>query len=133
MEALRDNLARNRRLKVSVLLDYCRGNRAEGKENKSSCTMVEPLVRYGEDRCRVSLYHTPALRGLRKLAYPQKLNETVGLQHCKVFVFDDSVLVSGANLSADYFGQRQDRYVLFRDCPRLADYFDGLVSEDKVA
>ena len=47
----------------------------------------------------MSLYHTPALRGLRKLLFPRRFDETVGLQHCKVFVFDDDVLISGANLS----------------------------------
>ncbi len=61
------------------------------------------------------------------MIFPPKYNETVGLQHCKVFVFDDDVLVSGANLSADYFNRRQDRYVLFKGCKPLADYFDQLV------
>ena len=30
----------------------------------------------------------------------------VGLQHCKLYVFDNSVLISGANLSQDYFTNR---------------------------
>ena len=37
---------------------------------------------------------------------PQRWNEVVGLQHCKVYIFDDSVIVSGANLSSDYFTNR---------------------------
>ena len=43
---------------------------------------------------------------------PDKYNELIGLQHCKLFVFDDSVIISGANLSTDYFTNRQDRYIL---------------------
>ena len=107
---------------------------------------------YFQHYCRVSLYHTPLLRGALKALVPQRYNETLGLQHTKIFVFDDSVILSGANLSSDYFTNRQDRckneliheieimtglsrlmvisfrYVLVEDCPRLADYFDGLVS-----
>ena len=37
---------------------------------------------------------------------PQRWNEIVGLQHCKVYIFDDSVIISGANLSSDYFTDR---------------------------
>ena len=33
-----------------------------------------------------------------------------------------------ANLSADYFTNRQDRYIEIRNCPQLANYFHGLVS-----
>jgi CDP-diacylglycerol--glycerol-3-phosphate 3-phosphatidyltransferase len=33
-----------------------------------------------------------------------------------------------ANLSTDYFTNRQDRYVLIEDCGPLADFYDGLVS-----
>lgn len=32
-----------------------------------------------------------------------------------------------ANLSEDYFTNRQDRYVIFEDCKELCDYFDELV------
>lgn len=68
------------------------------------------------------------MRGLWKAVIPPRYNETVGLQHAKVFVFDNSVIVSGANLSQDYFTNRQDRYVLVEDCPKLADFFEGLIS-----
>ena len=36
------------------------------------------------------------------------------------------VIMSGANLSLDYFTNRQDRYVVFRNVPELATYFAGL-------
>ena len=55
------------------------------------------------------MYHTPLLRGALKALVPQRYNETLGLQHTKIFVFDDSVILSGANLSSDYFTNRQDR------------------------
>ncbi|KAI9577380.1 hypothetical protein GQX74_013623 [Glossina fuscipes] len=43
---------------------------------------------------------------------PPRWNELLGLQHMKIYLFDDAVLISGANLSNDYFTNRQDRYIL---------------------
>ena len=67
------------------------------------------------------------MRGLKKKLIPAKFNETIGLQHCKLYVFDDSVIVSGANLSTDYFTNRQDRYVLIEDCEPLATFCEDFV------
>ena len=47
----------------------------------------------------------PKSKTTRKVL-PQRWNEIVGLQHCKVYIFDDSVIISGANLSSDYFTDR---------------------------
>ncbi|XP_061089194.1 CDP-diacylglycerol--glycerol-3-phosphate 3-phosphatidyltransferase, mitochondrial isoform X2 [Conger conger] len=110
-------------LKISVLLDYTRGSR--GKQNSRS--MLVPLLRRFPGRVRVSLYHTPDLRGLLRLLVPERFNETIGVQHIKVYLFDNSLIISGANLSDSYFTNRQDRYVLLEDCPALADFFSQLV------
>ena len=37
------------------------------------------------------------------------MNEVVGVNHLKVYLFDDDVILSGANLSNTYFTNRQDR------------------------
>lgn len=42
--------------------------------------------------------------------------------------WNHNILCSRANLSNDYFTNRQDRYVLIEDCGPLADFYDGLVS-----
>ncbi|KAM9831203.1 CDP-diacylglycerol--glycerol-3-phosphate 3-phosphatidyltransferase, mitochondrial [Neosynchiropus ocellatus] len=110
-------------LKVSVLLDYTRGSR--GAVN--SRTMLLPLLQRFSSQTRVSLYHTPDLRGLLRLLVPQRFNETIGVQHIKVYLFDDSVIISGANLSDSYFTNRQDRYVLLENCREVADFFSSLV------
>ncbi|KAM3591840.1 uncharacterized protein V6R79_008165 [Siganus canaliculatus] len=110
-------------LKVSVLLDYTRGSR--GKIN--SRTMLLPLLQRFTSQMRVSLYHTPDLRGLLRLLVPQRFNETIGVQHIKVYLFDDSIIISGANLSDSYFTNRQDRYVLLENCRDVADFFSDLV------
>ena len=37
-------------------------------------------------------------------------------------------MITGANLSEDYFNDRQDRCYIIQDCQPLADYFDDLIS-----
>uniref|UniRef100_UPI0037E8D74F CDP-diacylglycerol--glycerol-3-phosphate 3-phosphatidyltransferase, mitochondrial n=1 Tax=Semicossyphus pulcher TaxID=241346 RepID=UPI0037E8D74F len=110
-------------LKVSVLLDYTRGSRGQ----VNSRTMLLPLLQRFTSQMRVSLYHTPDLRGLLRLLVPQRFNETIGVQHIKVYLFDDSIIISGANLSDSYFTNRQDRYVLLENCREVADFFSDLV------
>lgn len=73
------------------------------------------------------MYHTPNLTGLRKKYIPKRINEGWGLQHMKLYGVDDEIIMSGANLSTDYFTNRQDRYHLFRS-KDLTDYFAGIHS-----
>ncbi|XP_021783761.1 CDP-diacylglycerol--glycerol-3-phosphate 3-phosphatidyltransferase, mitochondrial isoform X2 [Papio anubis] len=110
-------------LKVSILLDFTRGSRGR----KNSRTMLLPLLQRFPEQVRVSLFHTPHLRGLLRLLIPERFNETIGLQHIKVYLFDNSVILSGANLSDSYFTNRQDRYVFLQDCVEIADFFTELV------
>jgi len=62
---------------------------------KNSRTMLIPLLQRFPEQVRVSLFHTPNLRGLLKLLIPERFNETIGLQHIKVYLFDDNVILSG--------------------------------------
>ncbi|XP_035218716.1 CDP-diacylglycerol--glycerol-3-phosphate 3-phosphatidyltransferase, mitochondrial-like [Stegodyphus dumicola] len=111
-------------LKVQILIDYTRGSR--GKENTR--TLLIPLLKNYPSQVQVSLYHTPNLRGFIKWFLPERWNETIGLSHLKVYLFDDTLILSGANLSDQYFCNRQDRYIVFHDCKDLCDYFNELVS-----
>lgn len=114
-------------LKVRILLDATRGSRGTAKGQETSRTMMLPLLESFSQQCSVHLYHTPALRGLLKKTLPERWNEIVGLQHMKIYIFDNSLLISGANLSHDYFTNRQDRYLLIEDSKELVDFFDELV------
>ncbi|KAG0422149.1 hypothetical protein HPB47_002021 [Ixodes persulcatus] len=131
--------AARRDVQVRILLDYTRGSRGES----NSRTMLTPMLREfsrpspasgpdsGElqgNQVQVALYHSPKLRGVLRWLLPQRWNETLGLTHLKVYLFDDTLVLSGANLSDQYFRNRQDRYVVFRDCSQLADYFASLVA-----
>ncbi|XP_058062849.1 CDP-diacylglycerol--glycerol-3-phosphate 3-phosphatidyltransferase, mitochondrial isoform X1 [Anopheles bellator] len=117
VHAIHENLRRNDRLQVDVLLDFTRGTRGE----RNSKTTLMPLVEE-TNNFRLSLYHTPVLRGLTKRLAPPRWNELLGIQHMKLYLVDDTVILSGANLSNDYFTNRQDRYVMIED-RRLADFY----------
>ncbi|KAJ7373544.1 CDP-diacylglycerol--glycerol-3-phosphate 3-phosphatidyltransferase [Desmophyllum pertusum] len=123
-EAVKRSEASDQLLNVEILLEHTRGSRGED----NSRTMLLPLVQNFTDAVKVSLYHSPSLRGLLKLLLPERFNETVALTHLKVYLTDDTLIMSGANLSADYFTNRQDRYIEIKNCPQLANYFHGLVS-----
>ena len=56
------------------------------------------------------------------------LREIFGVHHLKAAVFDNSVIITGANLSEDYFTDRQDRAYIISNCTPLANYFSDLIS-----
>lgn len=107
-------------LKVSILTDALRGTRES--PDASCASLLTPLVAEFPDRVEIRMYHTPNLTGLRKRLLPRRINEGWGLQHMKLYGFDDEVILSGANLSNDYFTNRQDRYHIFLS-KRVTDYF----------
>lgn len=108
-------------LKVHILTDALRGTR---EEPKASCaSLLAPLVtEFGTERVEVRMYHTPNLTGLRKKYIPKRINEGWGLQHMKLYGVDDEIIISGANLSDDYFTNRQDRYHVFSS-REITEYF----------
>lgn len=118
---IRDALKRNPNLKVSFLTDALRGTR---ETPKASCaTLLASLVdEFGPQRVEVCMYHTPNLTGLRKALLPKRINEGWGLQHMKLYGIDDEIIMSGANLSDDYFTNRQDRYHLISS-KEITDFF----------
>lgn len=123
---LQDALRKNPELKLSILTDALRGTREAPQP--SCASLLAPLVEeFGPDRVEIRMYHTPNLTGLRKKYIPKRINEGWGLQHMKLYGFDDEVLLSGANLSTDYFTNRQDRYHLFSS-KEITDFFWGLHS-----
>ena len=107
-------------LSVSILTDALRGTREA--PNTSCASLLASLVDEFPDRVKVHMYHTPNLTGLRKALIPKRINEGWGLQHIKLYGIDDELILSGANLSSDYFTNRQDRYHVFSS-KRVTDYF----------
>ncbi|GMG56489.1 unnamed protein product [Ambrosiozyma monospora] len=121
VQCLHDSLTANPRVKVTILLDCLRSTR--DAPYKSTASLLVPLVdKFGNQRVDIRFYHTPHLGGLSKRVIPKRINEGWGLQHMKIYGVDDEVILSGANLSEDYFTDRQDRYYVFKNS-RLTNYY----------
>ena len=119
--AIRDALRANPELKVSLLTDALRGTREA--PNPSCASLLASLTEeFGPDRVDIRVYHTPNLTGARKKYIPKRINEGWGLQHMKLYGIDDEIIMSGANLSDDYFTNRQDRYHVFKSRD-VTEYF----------
>lgn len=78
-------------IKFKVLLEYTRGSRG----TVNSRTMLLPIVRNFENNTSVALFHTPNLRGVLKRIVPERFNETINVSHLKVYLFDDTLIMSG--------------------------------------
>ncbi len=102
---------------MRILCDAPRaGRRGQGS---GGATIIDHLARYLGDcgpAASVALYQTPRGKGLLKSLVMGRppYSEILGVCHMKAYVFDDEVLVSGANLNERYFTTRQDRYVSVR-------------------
>ncbi|KAK0631369.1 hypothetical protein B0T14DRAFT_414897, partial [Immersiella caudata] len=125
--ALRDRS----KLTVYILLDRLRCTRTgpDSDGTQTTAHMLLPLLQeFGPGRVTLRFYHTPNLRGLWERLVPRRLKEGFGLQHIKFCGFDDQAIVTGANLSGEYFSNRQDRYYSFSESPELVDYMETLVT-----
>uniref|UniRef100_A0A8D9ACU7 CDP-diacylglycerol--glycerol-3-phosphate 3-phosphatidyltransferase n=1 Tax=Cacopsylla melanoneura TaxID=428564 RepID=A0A8D9ACU7_9HEMI len=122
VQTLQSTLLNNQAVNVRILLDANRGTRGE----INSQTLLTPIVSQFSQHCNVAFYHTPDLRWPLSSLLPHRYNELVGLQHMKFYLIDNSVIITGANLSSDYFTNRQDRYILIEDHRQLSDFFDDL-------
>lgn len=125
VDAIHQNIQRNSDLKVNILIDFTRGTR--GKGDDTSKGLLQKLIG-GSKNVLVSLYHTPNLRGITRRIVPARWNELIGLQHMKIYVADETVVISGANLSNDYFTNRQDRYIVIND-KDLSDFYAELIEK----
>lgn len=55
---------------------------------------------------RVGFYHNPDTGMLKGKFSNSPLREIFGVHHMKAHVFDNNVMITGANLSEDYFTDR---------------------------
>lgn len=109
--ALSDPMRPN--LTVTFILDHSRASRM-GSTSASSVQVLSSLVTKYHPRCRLLLYQMPHLRGRLGLL-PTQMKETLGVYHCKFCVVDNTTILTGANLSEEYFENRQDRYMVVNE------------------
>jgi CDP-diacylglycerol--glycerol-3-phosphate 3-phosphatidyltransferase len=54
-----------------------------------------PLLKEFPDRCHVSLFRSPKLKGVLSNLIPPRFNEGFGTWHAKIYGADDTVMISG--------------------------------------
>ncbi|WFC99505.1 CDP-diacylglycerol--glycerol-3-phosphate 1-phosphatidyltransferase [Malassezia yamatoensis] len=125
---LYEALSRRSDLQVIILMDAMRATR-ESPHNVSSASLLVHLAGLFPDQVDIRLYATPLLRpdSPKARLIGKRFNEGFGLQHMKIYGFDNDVIMSGANLSRDYFTRRKDRYMMIRRHAFLADYLHSLI------
>lgn len=65
--------------------------------------------------------HSKNFPGINKIKW-NGFREIFGVQHSKILIFDDSFIMTGANLMIDYFETEVDRYMLVRNERELTNY-----------
>lgn len=123
MDSSRQNLS------IRILMDASRATRPtrstiNGEMTSTAGMLSNTLV---SPRANVALFHSPLLRGIMKRTLPPRLREILGVQHMKAFVFDDDVIITGANISNTYFSNRQDRAMIVRNAANLADFNASMI------
>ena len=115
----------NPQLQVKIVMDRNRGQRRDRK-NQSSFTILKSALDRADNPQNFNISFVTHTRIPRRFDFllNRRLSETVGTFHSKAVIFDDSVILTGANLSEDYFVYRKDRYVLFDDAKPLADFLE---------
>ncbi|CAG9568954.1 putative phosphatidylglycerophosphate synthase [Leishmania major strain Friedlin] len=101
--------------------------RGNSSDDASSATTTTAAAASTGVRVRLFLYQNPS-KWNRLFAPFGRAKEVLGVQHTKVFVFDQRhTILTGANLSDDYFATRMDRYMIVKDNALVARWFTQLV------
>lgn len=112
LKEIRFALEQSPQLQVQVVLDYSRGQRKTS--NGTSITFMSDLVDAFPERFQLYMHRLPQLEGMASLL-PSPLDECLGVFHFKALVFDDTAIITGANLSDEYFHCREARYITVDD------------------
>jgi CDP-diacylglycerol--glycerol-3-phosphate 3-phosphatidyltransferase len=79
---------------------------------------------------KLSFFVNPNVSHLTKLM-PGIVGEIKGVLHSKLLIFDNYTIITGANLSHNYFTNRQDRYYIIQDCEPFGDYCEDYINACK--
>eukprot|EP00980_Cylindrotheca_fusiformis_P005134 scaffold1087_cov136-Cylindrotheca_fusiformis.AAC.20 len=113
---------------VKIVMDQNRALRQVPSENGRSTSSAEAVATAIRLRFNHTVHLFQVLPSPLDSLLPNPLNEVAGVFHIKAYVVDDSVILSGANLSQEYFTDRQDRYLWIRDGGNgLVDFYAELV------
>ena len=108
-------------VQVKVLLDRNRALRKVPLADKTKTSSAQAVSQALQFKKQHELYLLQVLPSPLKSILPNPLDEVAGVFHIKAYIIDDNLILSGANLSEEYFSDRQDRYI------RIAEGGGGLV------
>jgi CDP-diacylglycerol--glycerol-3-phosphate 3-phosphatidyltransferase len=120
-------------VRMKILMDQNRGLRQiPNQKNKgdviSSAQAIAQAILLEEQNENNSLHLFQVLNSPLDALLPNPLNEAAGVFHLKLYIIDDSLIISGANLSQEYFTDRQDRYLeICNGGNGLVDFYARLV------
>eukprot|EP00977_Amphora_coffeiformis_P011946 scaffold2917_cov191-Amphora_coffeaeformis.AAC.39 len=145
LQALHKATQQNENLSVKILLDKSRGLRPvpikdvdSSEDTTTTITSAEAcrraLAKKGtaangpEHSSRHSVYLHSVLPSYLQKILPNPLDEAAGVFHIKAYIIDDELILSGANLSEEYFNDRHDRYLhIIKGGNGLVDWYADLV------
>ena len=115
---------------VNILLDQNRALRPvpTGKNTTTSSAQAvkEAIQQVQRQNNNVHLFQI--LQRPLDSILPNPLNEVAGVFHIKAYIIDDNLILSGANLSEEYFRDRQDRYLWIQNGGNgLVDFYSKLL------
>lgn len=123
---LRERLKTLDKMQVDIFLDKRRATRPDHL-GRSSMSILEPIATM--IGVSINLVETRKKSTLHSMIDKfSRLNEIPSIYHTKMMIFDDDVLITGANLSELYFEQRRDRYMVVEKSKILCDYLFKLLN-----
>ena len=96
---------------IKILLDENRALRPIRTTSSAKATS-QALSQNGTKKNQKGIHLFQVLSTPLAYLLPNPLNEVMGVFHMKLYIVDDMLIVSGANLSEEYFTDRQDRYFM---------------------
>ena len=110
---------------------------SSGENSKDATSSAEAVARAirrgtpddGDSSSSLHLFRVlPPTKIGEKSWLPNPLDEIAGVFHIKIYIVDDQLLLTGANLSREYFTDRMDRYLhLIDGANGLVDFYADLV------
>mmetsp|Transcript_34794 Transcript_34794/g.53360 ORF Transcript_34794/g.53360 Transcript_34794/m.53360 type:complete len:542 (+) Transcript_34794:10-1635(+) len=98
------------------------------KKKKAAPKKIIKLASCCDGTGRNGVYLFDVVREPLKSILPSPLDEVAGVFHVKAYIVDDKLILSGANLSEEYFSDRQDRYVILENgAGGLVDFYSDLI------
>lgn len=117
---------------VQIVMDSNRGLRqvplVGGNDKKQSTSAAEAVAKAIHAQSNHQLYLCQVLPNPLDQMLPNPLNEVAGVFHLKAYVIDDTLILSGANLSEEYFVDRHDRYLqILQGGGGVVDFYAKLI------